>query len=121
MRRWWADFPSSEALAAAEAALAEAAAAKAAAAAVEAAAAKAASLFQITAAASEIDELEAKVVALGGRDDDPSVSKERLASRLTQTLCKVDVIETNGDAEQRAQRKKQYQRCLAALDSLEHH
>ena len=64
---------------------------------------------------------EAKVVALGGRDDDPSVSKERLASRLTQTLCKVDVIETNGDADLRAQRKKQYQRCLAALDSLEHH
>ena len=61
------------------------------------------------------------LLAPKGSDDDPSVSKERLASRLTQTLCKVDVIETNGDADLRAQRKKQYQRCLAALDSLEHH
>ena len=69
-------------------------------------------LFQITAAASEIDELEAKVIALGGRDDDPKVSKG-LDEMLTQTMCKLDGIETNGDADLRAQRKKQIQRCEA--------
>mgnify|MGYP002050910726 CR=1 FL=1 len=32
---------------------------------------------------------------------------------LTQTMCKLDAIETNGDADLRAQRKKQIQRCEA--------
>ena len=36
-----------------------------------------------------------------------------LDEMLTQTMCKLDALETNGDADLRAQRKKQIQRCEA--------